>query len=130
MQEIQWVGRNEINKLDLLPGTAKFVQCLEQTNLASYSSANIYIRLERREPSGKLTDYWDIRSVYDLWKNFNLIERHGNLITRSSHYKVKDNIGEVDIFKELIKRVRSLVRHGYSVTNCDNPMISASIGLV
>lgn len=130
VQEIQWVGRNEINKLDLLPGTAKFVQCLEQTNLASYSSANIYIRLERREPSGKLTDYWDIRSVYDLWKNFNLIERHGNLITRSSHYKVKDNIGEVDIFKELIKRVRSLVRHGYSVTNCDNPMISASIGLV
>lgn len=119
--EVLWVSKNKLKNFDLLPGTEHFIKCLDEPYQASYSSANIYIRLERLGPSGEQTDYWELRSIYDLWKNFNLIERHGNLVTRSSHHKIKGNIREMDIIKELTKRVRSLVSHGYHIVYSNNP---------
>jgi 8-oxo-dGTP diphosphatase len=121
VQEVLWVRRNELINLDLLPGTEQFIKCLEEPYQASYSSANIFIRLERIGPSGEQIDYWELRSVYDLWKNFYLIERHGNLVTRSTHNKIKHKVSEIDIMKELIKRVRSLVSQGYQIIYSNNP---------
>ena len=121
VQKVLWVNKNELNNFDLLPGTEQFVKCLDELDQASYSSANIYIRLERRAPSGEQTDYWELCSIYDLWKNFNLIERHGNLVTRSSHHKIRGNFREMDIIKELTKRVRSLVSHSYHIVYSNNP---------
>jgi len=129
VQQVIWVGKNELNNFDLLPGTEQFIKCLDESDQASYSSANIYIRLERLGPSGQQTDYWELRSVYDLWKNFNLIERHGNLITRSSHHKLKENLQEVYLIKELTKRVRSLVSHGYYIVYSNNQRFSAGCNL-
>ena len=121
VQEVLWVSKNELKNFDLLPGTEQFIRCLEEPYQASYSSANIYIRLERLGPSGEQTDNLELRSVYDLWKNFYLIERHSNLMTRSSHNKVRSKISEMDIIKELTKRVRSLVSRGYHITYSNNP---------
>lgn len=130
VDQVLWVSKNELNKFDLLPGTEQFIKCLDEPSQASYSSANIYIRLERFGPSEQLTDYWELRSIYDLWKNFNLVERHGNLITRSSHHKVKGNIRETDTIKELTKRVRSLVSHGYHIVYSNNLRFTAGCNLV
>ena len=130
VDQVLWVSKNELNKFDLLPGTEQFIKCLDEPSQASYSSANIYIRLERFGPSEQLTDYWELRSIYDLWKNFNLVERHGNLITRSSHHKVKGNIRETDIIKELTKRVRSLVSHSYHIVYSNNLRFTAGCNLV
>jgi len=129
VHQVIWVNKNELNNFDLLPGTEEFVKCLDEPDQASYSSANIYIRLERRGPSGEQRHYWELQSVYDLWKKFNIIEHHVNLVTRSSHYKVRNNIQETDIIKELTKRVRSLVSHGYYVASSDNPRFKTGISL-
>ena len=129
VQKVLWVSKNELNKFDLLPGTEQFIKCLDEPDQASYGFANIYIRLERLGPSGQLTDYWELRSIYDLWKNFNLIERHANLITRSSHHKLRSKIREADLIKGLTKRVRSLVSHGYYIVDSNNPRFTAGINL-
>lgn len=129
VHQVIWVNKNELNKFDLLPGTMQFIKCLDEPDQASYSAANIYIRLERHGASGQLTDYWELRSVYDLWNSFNVIERHGNLITRSSHHRLHENIKEVDLIRKLIKRVRSLVSHGYYIVDSTSPRFKAGVNL-
>lgn len=117
---VRWVETKDLNRLEVLPGTREFVECLYKSDRASYSAENIYIRMERRNSSGLLTDYWEIRSIYDLWKNFNLVERHGNIVTRSTHQKVTQNIEKDSLFGELAKRVRSLVSIGYYLADSDD----------
>lgn len=129
VQEVTWVNKNELTSFDLLPGTMQFIKCLAEPEQASYSSANIYVRLERRASSGQPTDYWELHSVYDLWKNCNVIERHGNFITRSTHHRIRDNIKEADLIEELTKRVRSLVSHGYYIVDSSSPRFKAGIKL-
>lgn len=125
--EVVWVKRSELNRYDFLPGTEQFVRCLDEPDRASYSARNIYIRLERREPSGQITHYWEFQSVYDLWRNFNVIERHGDLIRRSTRSKVRSNIEEAVLIKELTQRVRSLASHGYIIARSDNPAFASQI---
>lgn len=126
VREVVWAKRSDFNKYDLLPGTEQFVRCLDEPDRASYSARNIYIRLERRRPSGQTTHYWEFHSVYDLWKNFNVVERHGDLVRRSAHSKVHSNIEEATVIKELTERVRSLASRGYLVVRSDNPAFIAS----
>jgi 8-oxo-dGTP diphosphatase len=126
VREIVWAKKTELDKYDLLPGTEQFVRCLDEPDRASYSARNIYIRLERRQLGGQLTHYWEFHSVYDLWKNFNVIERHGDLVRRSTGYKVHRNIEEAALIKELTERVRSLISRGYLIVRSDNPAFVAS----
>ena len=126
VHDVVWVKRSELNRYDLLPGTEQFVRCLEEPDRASYSARNIYIRLERRGPGDQPTHYWEFQSIYDLWKNFSVIERHGDLVRRSTHSKVHSNIEEATLIKELTERVRSLASHGYLIVRSDNPAFVAS----
>jgi 8-oxo-dGTP diphosphatase len=118
---IRWVDISDIDKFELLPGTKQFLECLYKSDKASYNAANIFIRMEKRDKSGSLTDYWEIRSVYDLWKNFDLVERHGNLITRSTHNRISENIREETLLNIVTKRIRSLAGNGYYLAVSDDP---------
>jgi 8-oxo-dGTP diphosphatase len=126
VREIVWAKKTELDKYDLLPGTEQFVRCLDEPDRASYSARNIYIRLERRGPTGQPTHYWEFHSVYDLWKNFNVIERHGDLVRGSTQYKVHSHIEDAALIKELTERVRSLASRGYVIVRSDNPAFVAS----
>jgi ADP-ribose pyrophosphatase YjhB (NUDIX family) len=126
VQEVIWVNKSELNAFSLLPGTQEFVKCLDEPDRASYSARNIFIRLERRGSNGQLLHYREFQSVCDLWKNFNIIERHGNLIKRSMQYEVHSNIEEANLVKELRERVRSLASRGYLIVRSDNPAFIAS----
>jgi hypothetical protein len=117
---VKWVEQEDLDELEVLPGTKEFVDCLYKADRASYGHENIFIRMEKRNEYGVLTDYWEIRSVYDLWRNFNIIERHGNLIRRSTHHKIIDNIEKESLFSELTKRIRSLVSSGYYLADSDD----------
>lgn len=117
---VRWIKKENLDKIELLPGTKEFIGCLEKIDRASYRSEHIYVRLERRNQSGMLTDYWEIRSIYDLWNNFNLVERHGNLITRSTHHKVTEKIQKGSLIGELTRRIRSLVSNGYYLADSDD----------
>lgn len=120
VEAVRWVEIKDLNKFELLPGTSEFIECLYKADRASYSSENIFIRLERRNDFGSITDYWEIRSVYDLWKRFNLVERHGNLVTRSTHSKITENIQKDNLLNELTKRIRSIVSNGYYIADSDD----------
>jgi len=126
VREVVWVQRSELNRYDLLPGTEQFVRCLDEPDRASYSARNIYVRLEQRGPGGQLTHHCEFHSVYDLWRNFNVIERYGDLVRRSTHSKVHRNIKEAALIKELTERVRSLASRGYLIVRSDNPAFVAS----
>jgi 8-oxo-dGTP diphosphatase len=117
---IRWVELTNLDKFEMLPGTKEFVECLYKAERASYSAENVFIRMERRDTSGLVTDYWEIRSVYDLWKKFNLVERHGNLLTRSTHNRITENIQKDGLFVDLTKRIRSLVSNGYYLADSDD----------
>jgi 8-oxo-dGTP diphosphatase len=117
---VRWVKFDELDRYELLPGTREFIKCLERTDKASYSSENIYIRLEKRNNTGLITDYWEIRSVYDLWNEYNIVERHGNLISRSTHNKVVTKIEKEAILHQITKRIRSLVSNGYYIADSDD----------
>lgn len=118
--EVRWVEKDNLSKYDLLPGTKQFVECLYKTDKASYSSENIYIKLERRSTKGTLTDYCEIRSIYDLWNNFNILERHANLINHSIRQTVKEGIEKNEMVAELLRRVRLLVSRGYYIADSDD----------
>lgn len=120
VEAVRWVELKDIKKLELLPGTIEFVDCLSKPDRATYGAANIVVRLERRDTLGIVTDYWEFRSVYDLWKNFNLIERHGNLKNKTVEYKIRDNLEEEDLTEELTKRIRSLASRGYYIVHSDD----------
>ena len=117
---VRWVENKDLNKLELLSGTKEFVECLYKADRASYGSANIYVRMEKRSGPGQLTDYWELRSVYDLWSKFNIIERHGNILNKSTHHKISRNVEGESIFSEFTKRIRSLVRSGYYLADSDD----------
>lgn len=117
---VRWVEIKDLDIIDLLPGTREFIECLEKVDRASYSSEDIFVRLEKRNQSGLLTDYWEIRSVYDLWNDFNIVERHGNLINRSTHNKIAAGIDKKNLFTEMTKRIRSLVSNGYYLADSDD----------
>ena len=65
--------------------------------------------------------------LYDLWNNYNLLERHGNVITRSTHHKLTRNLQEEDGTRKINERVRSLARIGYKLANADDPSLVAGI---
>jgi len=120
VEAVRWVEIKDLNRFELLPGTREFIECLYKADRASYSSKHMFVRLERRSESGMLTDYWELRSIYDLWNNFNLLERQGNLITRSTHHRVTENMKEDNLFSEVTKRIRSLVSIGYYLADSDD----------
>ena len=105
----------------LLPGTLQFIECLNRLDRATYDEAHMFVRLEKRV-SGNATDYWDFQCVYDLWGDFNLLERHMNLKTRSTHSHVFHTESSSALVERLKQRVRSLARHGYEVA-CSNTSI-------
>jgi len=117
---VRWVQIKELDMIELLPGTREFIECLQKVDRASYGSENIFVRLEKRNQSGILTDYWEIRSVYDLWNDFNIVERHANLINRSTHNKIAAGIDKKSLFTEMTKRIRSLVSSGYYLADSDD----------
>ncbi len=117
---VRWIEIKDLDKISLLPGTKEFIECLEKVDRASYGAENIFVRLEKRSQSGLLTDYWEIRSVYDLWNDFNIVERHANLINRSTHNKIAAGIDRKKLFIEITKRIRSLVSSGYYLADSDN----------
>ena len=121
VDKIRWVEIADLEKFELLPGTKQFLECLYTSDKASYGAQNIFIRMEKRDKSGVLTDYWEIRSVYDLWNNFDLVERHGNLITRSTHNQISENIREETLLSEMTRRIRALVGIGYYLAISDDP---------
>jgi ADP-ribose pyrophosphatase YjhB (NUDIX family) len=126
VREVVWANKRELSMYSLLPGTQEFVKCLDEPDRASYSARNIYIRLERRSPSGQLLHYREFQSIRDLWKNFNIIERHGDLVRRSMRYDIHSNIEEATLVKELRERIRSLASRGYIIVRSDNPAFIAS----
>lgn len=126
VRKIVWANRKELSRYSLLPGTQEFVQCLDEPDRASYSARNVYIRLERRRPSGQITHYREFQTIYDLWKNFNIIERHGDLVKGSMHYEVYTNIEGPALIKKLRERIRSLANRGYLIVRSDNPAFIAS----
>lgn len=65
--------------------------------------------------------------IYDLWKKFNLFERHGNIQTRSTHYKLTPDINEDQLLITINSRVRSLAKVGYKITNSDDPRLAVGI---
>ena len=132
VREVLWVDRGELSTYSLLPGTQQFVKCLEELDRASYSARNIYIRLERRGPTGEATHYWELHSVYDLIEreNFNVVERSGNLVTRTIQCKIRSNVRQADLFKTLTERVRSLAAHGYFIVHSSHPRFAAGANLI
>lgn len=120
VEAVKWVELKDIQTLELLPGTIEFIDCLNKPDRATYGAANIVVRLERRNTIGIVTDYWELRSVYDLWKKFNLIERHGNLVYKTVEHKIRDNLEEEDLTEELTKRIRSLASRGYYIVHSDD----------
>ena len=85
----------------------------------------MFVRLEKRDSGDAATDYWDFQCVYDLWGDFNLVERHMNLETRSTHSQVFHAESSSALAERLMKRVRSLARHGYEVAYSNTPILSA-----
>lgn len=130
VREVVWIHRGELSGYDLLPGTKQFMRCLDEPDRASYSARNIYIRLERRGPAGQPIHYWELRCVYDLWHSFTLVERHGDLVRRSTQYKVHSNIQQADLIEKLIERVRSLATHGYFIAHSNDPRFATGTRLI
>ena len=132
VRDVLWVDRKELIRYNLLPGTQQFVKCLDEPDRASYSAKNVFIRLERRGPTGQATHYWELHSVYDLIESakFNLVERRGNLIRGTIQCKVRSNVRQADLFETLTERVRSLAAHGYFIVRSDHPRFAAGANLI
>jgi 8-oxo-dGTP diphosphatase len=126
---IRWVKKEKLYRFELLPGTKEFIDCIEEVDRVSYNSEHIFVRLERRDKSGALTDYCEIISIYDLWKNFSLFERHGNLITRSTHHKIIEGVKQDSLFSEVTKRIRSLISSGYYLSDSDDIRFCSGINV-
>ncbi len=112
----RWVLRGERSRLELLPGTAEFLGCLERLDQASVGDADVYVGLERRR-HGRPTDYWELITTYDLFGHLDLRERHVNLQTRSTHERCSLDIPKSEIARTIRARIRALARHDYVVSN-------------
>lgn len=124
---VKWVESHRLEDLSLLPGTKQFVECLRRVDRASYGATHLYVRLEKRDPDGRHTDFWDIQTVSDLWNEANVIERHGNLVTRSTHSRLTRGIPESDLIVHVVRRLRSLARAGYLITYSDDARLSLGL---
>lgn len=126
VSRVQWVARQDIASFPLLPGTAQFVQCLERFDRASLGAANLFVRLEKRRPGGP-TSHWEIQCVHDLWNQFNVIERHVNLETGSTHSTLVRDVPETTLWVHITDRIRKLARHGYTVIYSDDSRLTPSL---
>ena len=84
VKQFRWVPRSEVSQLELLPGTDKFLECLERLDRASFDEAQLLIRLERRS-KGKTTDYWELQCGYDLWGDFSAVRKPQRETRRAQH---------------------------------------------
>lgn len=121
VQAVRWTKRTGVPLLDVLPGTVEFIESLQQLDTATYLAHDIYIRLEKSDPDNATPNYWELRAIRDLWQSFNLLERRGNMINRSSHYRLTRGIGEADIPDLIAERIRSLVQWGYRIVRSSDP---------
>lgn len=112
----RWVRRGERLRLEMLPGTAEFLGCLERLDQASVGDARVYVSLERRR-QGLPTDYWELITTYDLFGHLDLRERHVNLQTRSTHEKCSFDIPKSEVTRTIRARIRALARHDYVVSD-------------
>lgn len=126
VSRVQWVARRDISSFSLLPGTEEFVQCIDRLDQASLGAANLFVRLEKRRP-GQPTSHWEIQCVPDLWNQFNVIERHVNLETGSTHSKLVRDVPESNLWEHITKRIRKLARHGYVVTYSDDSRLTPGL---
>jgi ADP-ribose pyrophosphatase YjhB (NUDIX family) len=127
IMELEWIDMDEVGTMTLLPGTLRFVECLKRLDQASYGATHIYVRLEKGGPDGAPTDFWEIRTVYDLWSQFNILERHGNLRTRSTHNRLIPDIPESELMQRVTERLRALARFGYSITYSDDARLTLGL---
>ena len=88
----------------------------------------MFVRLEKRTP-GEPLSYWEIHCVYDLWNHFNVIERHVNVETKSTHNKLVREMPEAGLWQHITDRIRALARHGYVVTYSDDARLSPGLNL-
>lgn len=118
----RWVLRGEQSKLELLPGTAEFLNSLDEIDQDLVGDTRVYIGLERRR-QGALTDYWELITTYDLFGYLDLQERHVNLQTRTTHNKFFHNIPKSAVAQIIRSRIRALARHDYFVSNSTFPAL-------
>ncbi len=122
VDRFKWVLRDEPSRLELLPGTAEFLSCLERLDQASVGDARVYVGLERRR-QGRPTDYWELITTYDLFGHLDLRERHVNLQTRSTHERRSLDIPKFEIARTIRARVRALARRDYVVSYSTMPSL-------
>lgn len=115
--------RGEQSKLELLPGTAEFLNSLDEIDQKSVGDVRVYIGLERRR-QGNLTDYWELITTYDLFGHLDLRERHINLQTKTTHKKFSHNIQESEVTQIIRARIRALARHEYFVGCSSNSALN------
>ena len=128
IRQIRWVRHSEAAALRLLPGTSQFLACLERGDQATYAATTqIHVRLERRDEAGSSTHYWELQTLYDLWSQYNLVERHGSLAARSSRYRLTPDIGEEDLMPRLVQRIRTLTGRGYRITRSNDPRVETTL---
>jgi len=123
VKQFEWMRRDQLMDLPLLPGTARFVECLERLDRASFDQANLYIRLERKDKSGGRMDYWEFQCVTDLWGDFSLVERYVNYKRRATENSILVKESQASIWERVTYRVRSLVRDGYVVIKSTTPLL-------
>ncbi len=112
----RWVPRGEQSELELLPGTAEFLNSLDRIDREAIGDACVYVGLEKRR-QGSSTDYWELFTAYDLFGHLDLRERHVNLQTRTTHKKSSHDIPESEVAQIISARIRALARHDYFVRN-------------
>ena len=115
VDRFKWVLQDEPSRLELLPGTAEFLSCLERLDQASVGDPRVYVGLERRR-QGRPTDYWELITTYDLFGHLDLRERHVNLQTRSTHERCSLDIPKFEIARTIRARVRALAKRDYVVS--------------
>ncbi len=124
VEEFKWIERDEVNELELLPGTSRFIECLDRIDRASFDEAHLFVRLERRDSSGGGGgDYWEFQCVFDLWGEFNILERHVNVRRGLSQNRVITDVSRENMWERLTARVRQLVRQGYVVSQSTTPLL-------
>jgi ADP-ribose pyrophosphatase YjhB (NUDIX family) len=122
VKQFEWVHRAAVRTLKSLPGTARFIDCLERMDRASFDEANLYVRLERRDKGGKL-EYWEFQCVPDLWGDVSLLERHVNTRRKSSQNTVIEEVSPAVLWERLTRRVRELVQRGYMISQSSTPLL-------
>jgi len=122
IKQFKWIPRRDVATLPSLPGTARFVECLDRIDRASLDDAHLYVRLERRAED-KRNDYWEFQCVQDLWGEFSLLERHVSSKQRSTQSEVIADVSQERLWDRLTRRFRELAREGYVVSHSSTPLL-------